>query len=207
MNFIDLLQVLDLMGVFVFAVSGAIVAAKKQMDILGMLVLAVATASGGGTLRAVLMGDTPVPFLRHPAYLLVCITAVFLVFVFYKFLLKLQKPMILFDALGLGLFMALGISAALTRGLDPWAALLMGVITASFGGVIRDILSAEVPLIFRSDFYATACLVGGVFYFLLQLVIPSRELLILLVAFIVFVVRFIAIKQKWSLPRVREVRK
>jgi len=200
MSLQELIQVVDILGVFVFALSGALAAVKKKMDILGMLVLAVVTAVGGGTLRSILIGDTPVPFLRDPNYLIACAIATLLVFFFHRLIKKLDKPIIIFDAVGLGLFMSLGVTIALEKGLPMWASLLMGIITASFGGVIRDVLSAEIPLIFRKEFYASACLVGGLFYLALSYYQVNHEILIIASAFTVFVVRMLGIHYNWSLP-------
>ncbi|MDJ0624890.1 MAG: trimeric intracellular cation channel family protein [Candidatus Caenarcaniphilales bacterium] len=201
MQFISFIQFLDFFGSFVFALSGAIVASRKGMDILGMLVLAVVTAVGGGTLRSILIGDAPVPFLKDYLYLTVCILAVLIVFYFKRFLLKIGKPMIFCDAIGLGIFVSIGISVALDKGLSPWASLLMGVITGSFGGVIRDVLSNEIPLIFQKEIYATACLIGGGLFLVLRQLNAPEEIIVYISAFTVFGVRLIAVKLGLSLPR------
>jgi uncharacterized membrane protein YeiH len=203
MSLQDLIQFVDILGVFVFAISGALVAIQKRMDILGMLVLAVVTAVGGGTLRSILIGDTPVPFLQNPSYLIACIGATLIVFYFHRLLKKLDRPIIIFDAVGLGLFMGLGMTIALERGLPIWASLLLGIITASFGGVIRDILSAEIPLIFRKEFYASACLIGGLFYLALSHYQVNHEVLIVASTLTVFIVRMLGIHYNWSLPHAK----
>jgi uncharacterized membrane protein YeiH len=173
------------------------------MDILGIFVLAVVTAVGGGTLRSILIGDLPIPFFREYSYLVVCALATTIVYFCYSPLQKLKKPIIFFDAIGLGIFMALGVSIALQKNIAPWASLIIGVITASFGGVMRDVLSARIPLIFRSEFYATACLIGGGIYFLLQYVEVHHSWILAATIISVFTVRMLGVKYSWKLPKVR----
>lgn len=204
MQFHQLIYFLDLFGSLVFAISGALVASRKDMDILGMLVLAIVTAVGGGTLRSMMIGDAPVPFLKDPMYLIMCTVAVLIVFCFKKLLLKLEKPMIVFDAIGLGVFVSIGISVALDKGMTPWASLLMGIITGSFGGVIRDVLSNEIPLIFQKEIYATACLIGGAIFLLLKQFNVPEEIIVFVTALIVFGVRVVAVKLGMSLPKCKE---
>ncbi|MDX1920165.1 MAG: trimeric intracellular cation channel family protein [Candidatus Caenarcaniphilales bacterium] len=201
MPLLELITILDLTGTFVFALSGALVASKKDMDILGSLVLAVVTAAGGGTLRSMLIGDLPVPFLKDPLYLILCILAVLVVFCFKSHLHKLEKPIIILDAIGLGIFVSIGISVALGKDMNWWASLLMGIITGSFGGVIRDVLSNEIPLIFQKEIYATACLAGGLLFLLLTKLNLQSELVVYLSALLVFAVRLVAVKYKWDLPK------
>jgi uncharacterized membrane protein YeiH len=200
-KFIYLVHILDLIGTFVFALSGALVGANKKMDILGMLVLAVVTAVGGGTLRSILIGDVPVSFLKDPLYLISCVLATLAVFCSRQLLSKLQKAILIFDAIGLGIFVSIGISIALDKGLSAWASLLMGIITGSFGGVIRDVLSAEIPLIFQKEIYATACFVGGLLFLLLNQLGCSQEWVISLSAFLVCAVRLLAVRFNLALPK------
>lgn len=192
---------LGLTGVFVFAISGALAAVSRQMDILGMLVLAIVTAVGGGTLRSILIGDFPIAFFQDELYLIACIFATMLVFFCHRAIKQFKKPIIFFDAIGLGIFMALGISTALQKGLEPWACLILGVITASFGGVLRDVLSARVPLIFRSEFYASACLLGGAVYFLLGQLGVREEHLLISTTLSVTTIRMLGVHYSWKLPK------
>ena len=193
---------MDLFGTFVFAISGALVGSRKQMDLLGMFVLASATAIGGGTLRSILIGDYPVPFLKDWSYLLIIAVATVSVFFMKTIYEKMEKPIVIFDALGLGVFVGLGIAISLDKGLTSWAALIMGIISGSFGGVIRDVLGNEIPLIFQREIYATACLIGGLVFLLLKyfLNIPE-DLNIALSGLIVFIVRMISVKLDLSLPK------
>src|SRR5581483_4172589 len=151
MDFHHFLYWLDLGGTFVFAVSGVLRGIQKKMDIFGMLVLAVATASGGGALRSILIGDYPIPFLKDANYLIVCALATLLVFLFRHHFVRRLRAIIFFDAFGLGFFLTTGTTIALNHHLNYWASILLGVITAAFGGVIRDVLCAEVPLIFKRE--------------------------------------------------------
>jgi uncharacterized membrane protein YeiH len=201
-GFENLLYAFDLLGVFVFAISGALNGVRKRMDIFGMLVLAVTTASGGGTLRSILIGDHPVPFLRDPNYLLTAALATLITYTFRKFFRQHRQALLFFDAFGLGIFLSIGVTVALQHGLSYWASILLGVVTAAFGGIIRDALSAEVPLIFRKELYATAAFIGGlVFVGLLHFHIVGQEATIILSALTVFTVRQLSIKYDWSLPR------
>jgi uncharacterized membrane protein YeiH len=204
MPFFALIHCLDLLGTFVFALSGALVGANKKMDLLGMLVLAIVTAVGGGTLRSILIGDAPVPFLRDATYLLICCFATFIVFCFRLVLGKLEKAILVFDALGLGLFVSIGIWVALQKGLTPWASLLMGIITGSFGGVIRDVLSNEIPHIFQREIYATACFFGGLLFLVMHKFGVNQEWTITSSALLVCVIRLIALRFKLSLPKAED---
>ncbi len=154
----------ELAGVFVFAISGAIAGRKNEMDFFGMFMLALVTCMGGGTLRSLLIGDTPPAVLVDPTYLLLVTVATLVSLYAEPLWEKWSRAVSLFDAVGLGFFVCIGIQVAQNRGLDWWACLGMGVVTATFGGVLRDLFRAEVPLIFRREIYATAALLGGFIY-------------------------------------------
>ncbi|MDP4625205.1 MAG: trimeric intracellular cation channel family protein [Akkermansiaceae bacterium] len=158
------LYAFDLSGVFFFAVSGAIAGRKNQMDIFGMFMLALVTGMGGGTLRSLLIGATPPPILLDPAYVSLAAAATVASFFAEPIWEKRQRAVSFFDAIGLGFFVCIGIQVAQNHGLAPWACLGMGLVTATFGGVLRDLLRAEIPLIFRKEIYATAALLGGIAY-------------------------------------------
>jgi uncharacterized membrane protein YeiH len=163
MTFEGTLLVLDLAGTFVFAVSGALAAARKRMDIVGMFALALVTATGGGTLRSFMIGDLPVPLLRTPWPFALILTATVLTFFFHRRIERMQRPIRLFDAIGLGVFVAAGVAISLDLGQPWWAALLLGCITATFGGILRDVLRNEVPFIFNpGELYATPAFAGAV---------------------------------------------
>lgn len=195
----SIIYAIDLIGTFVFAISGVLTGISKKFDIFGTLVLGFVTAIGGGTLRDMLTGALPVAWIQDINYVILIIAALPMVYLFQKQILKLRKTMFLFDSIGIGLFTVLGVQKTLDLGLSPIICILMGAIGAVFGGVLRDTLSNEVPLIFRKEIYATACLLGGtIFYFLLQFAIPiyiAQSISI----FIVIVIRILAVKNQWSL--------
>ena len=158
------LYAFDLTGVFFFAISGAIAGRKNQMDIFGMFMIALVTCMGGGTLRSLLIGATPPPVLTDPAYVSLAFGATVVSFFAEPVWEKWQRAVSFFDAIGLGFFVCIGIQVAQNYGLAPWACLGMGLVTATFGGVLRDLLRTEIPLIFRREVYATPALLGGLVY-------------------------------------------
>ncbi|MCL4107768.1 UNVERIFIED_CONTAM: hypothetical protein GTU68_027153, partial [Idotea baltica] len=196
---VSIIYAIDLIGTLVFAISGVLTGISKKFDIFGAAVLGFVTAVGGGTLRDILTGSLPVSWIKDTNYVILIILAVPIVYLFRKQILKLRKTMFLFDSIGIGLFTVLGVQKTLDLGLSPIICILMGAIGAVFGGVLRDTLSNEIPLIFRKEIYATACLLGGsIFYFLLQLSVPiyiAQSISI----FIVILIRILAVKNHWSL--------
>ena len=151
----------DQLGVFIFAVSGALAGRAKGMDYFGMFVVGLITGTGGGTLRSVLIGDTPPALLQSPNYLLIAIAATVFAFVGAPLWNRIKRVISIFDAFGLGLFTCLGIRVAQNHDMAWWALIVLGVISGTFGGVLRDLLRMEVPLIFRREIYATAAIIGG----------------------------------------------
>ncbi|SHF08727.1 Uncharacterized membrane protein YeiH [Desulforamulus putei DSM 12395] len=162
-----ILYFLDLLGTFAFALSGALAAIKKEMDLFGVVVLALVTAIGGGTTRDVLLGNTPVFILNEPIYIYVSLAGAVCTFLFYRSFFKINSIILIVDALGLGTFVCIGVSMALEAGISFAGAVMMGVITAVMGGIIRDVLSGEVPSVLTRDFYAMTCVVGGILYIVL----------------------------------------
>ena len=160
---------LDLIGVGVFAVSGALVAGRKQFDLLGVAVIATVTAIGGGTVRDVLLDRHPVFWIRDPTYLLVILAAAALTILYARVRKPPRISLLIADALGLALFTISGAQVAEGRNLPGIIVVLMGTITGTAGGLLRDVLSAEVPLLLRqADLYATAAIAGGTAYLLSQ---------------------------------------
>ncbi len=190
----------DLIGVFVFAVSGAIAGRQKEMDLFGMFMLATVTCVGGGTLRNLLIGVTPPPVLTDPAYLIVAAIATIASFYGQPIWQRAERAVSLFDALGLGVFVCIGVQVSQANGLAWWASVGMGMVTATFGGVIRDLLRAEVPLIFRKEIYATAALAGGLMYLALDFLHLSTGLNILLTTTTTAAIRITAIRLNFNLP-------
>lgn len=194
----DFIYILDLFGVLVFAISGVLTAVDKKFDLVGSFVIGLVTALGGGTVRDVLIGRLPVGWMKDLNYLYMIIPALILGYLFRKQIMKLKRSFFFFDTIGIGLFTILGVQKTLEAGLSPVIAVLMGVVSAVFGGVTRDVLSNEVPLIFRKEIYATACLAGGVVYVLAQQFFPGVYNIIPSIG-VVVIIRFLAVKFGWSL--------
>ena len=191
--------ILDFLGTFVFAISGIRLASGKNIDLFGAYIIGLVTAIGGGTTRDLLLGVTPF-WILDPRYLIITGIALLAIILFKEKLFRWGKTIFLFDAIGLGLFTIVGISKTLDAGLPFWVCIIMGTVTGSLGGVIRDVLINEVPLLFRKDIYAVASILGGVFYFAclkLELQSPFSEIIGVL-SIIVF--RIIAVKFHIKLP-------
>lgn len=189
----------DLFGTAVFAISGVLTAMHKKFDLVGTLIIGFVTAIGGGTLRDILIGRFPVGWLEDRNYFFAILAGYLIAYFFEQQIIKLRKSMFLFDTIGIGLFTILGIQIALEQGLSTESCLLMGVISACFGGVIRDVLTNEIPLIFRREIYATACLLGGIVYLLLVEFSTNENLNILVAIATVIIIRYLSIRYKWSL--------
>ncbi|HET7000174.1 MAG TPA: trimeric intracellular cation channel family protein [Puia sp.] len=193
-------EFIDILGTFSFAVSGAFAAMEKKLDPFGVLILAFITAIGGGTVRDLLIGDTPVAWLLQPSIGWVIVAGAAGALFFGRRLKKIQSLLTSFDALGLGLFTIIGIQKGLLHHLSPGVCVALGTMTGCFGGVIRDIVLNKVPLIFQKDIYASASILGGVAYFLLiHLTVPdpiSAAISIVLI----FTTRMLGIRYKWHLP-------
>jgi uncharacterized membrane protein YeiH len=197
----SILYILDLIGTAAFAASGAWLGVRRHMDLFGVLVLGLVTAVGGGTLRDLLVGDIPPFSLQDETYLYVAIAAALVVFINRKRFALIEKPLLYLDAVGLGLFVVIGTLKALDFHLGSMGAVLMGVMTATAGGLIRDVLANQVPLILRREIYASACLAGGVLLVLLEQAEVARPAAALLAALTVIIIRLLAIHYNWSLPK------
>ncbi|REE24573.1 trimeric intracellular cation channel family protein [Winogradskyella pacifica] len=193
-------QVIDILGTIAFAISGALVAMNKRMDPFGVLIIAFVTAVGGGTLRDVMIGIEPVSWMRNMTFVYVIISSAFFAVLFRKRINYLRKSLFLFDTIGISLYTVVGIETGLIAGLHPLICIAMGTMTACFGGVLRDILCNEIPVIFRKEIYATACILGGITYFLLLQFFEDRNILFVIVGLVVMTVRLIAVRYKISLP-------
>lgn len=192
-----------MIGTLVFAISGALAASEKKFDIFGAYILAAVTAVGGGSLRDVLIGSTPVGWMKDTNYLLIIILAVPISIFFKSFILRLRKTMFLFDTIGIGLFTVLGLQKTIGVGLSPAIAVLMGAVSAVFGGVVRDVLSNEVPLIFRKEIYATACLAGGGIFLLADFFIHDVNISMLIAIGFIITIRTLAVLKNWELPLIQ----
>jgi uncharacterized membrane protein YeiH len=193
-------HLLDIIGTIAFALSGALTAMSKKMDGFGIFIIAFVTAVGGGTLRDVMIGRTPVGWMLDLEYVyVICIACVFAV-VFRKKFDQLRTSLFLFDTIGLGVFTLIGLEKGINIGLHPIICIALGTMTACFGGVIRDILCAEIPVIFRKEIYATICILGGVVFFILKKFNLDDSFLYITTSLVIISVRLMAVKFKWYLP-------
>ena len=193
-------QIIDILGTIAFAISGVLVALNKKMDPFGVLIIAFVTAVGGGTLRDVMIGIEPVSWITNMTYVYVIIGATVFAIVLRKKINYLRTSLFLFDTIGIGLYTVVGIETGLKADLHPVICIALGTMTACFGGVIRDILCNEIPVIFRKEIYATACIVGGFTYFLLRRFMEDTNLIFVIAIIVVIVIRLVAVKFKISLP-------
>ncbi len=198
-----LLHLINLVGIFVFAVSGAMRGVRSQMDIFGILVLAVVTAVSGGILRDLLIGAIPPESISDWHGIAIAVFAGLVVFFFHRMFEQLQHPVLLFDAAGLGVFSATGAQKALAFGLPPLMAAVLGMISGIGGGIVRDILTAQVPIVLRSEIYASAAFLGALLVLAGDyLYFPPIESIIA-GASLTFFLRTMALYRHWSLPRPR----
>ena len=195
-----LFDIFDLLGTVTFAVSGVLTALHKRLDSFGIFIIAFVTAVGGGTFRDVLIGNTPVSWMLELRYIYTICLAVVFALIFRNYLKHLRTSLFLFDTVGLGIFTIIGIEKGLEVGLHPIICILLGTISACFGGVSRDILCAEIPIIFRKEIYATACIIGGLFFLGFSELHMPKNILYLSTASVIIVIRILAVKYKLSLP-------
>ncbi len=197
----NIFYILDMLGTLAFAISGALTARYKKFDLFGAVVIAFVTAIGGGTLRDVLIGELPVGWLRQGDYLWVILAGALLALLWGRSLEKMRRALHLFDTVGIAVFTLIGLEKTLAAGLSMPVAIIMGTVSAVFGGVIRDTLTNETPLIFQKDVYATVCLAGGVLYAgLVYMAVTPPVAGVVTVAAIV-VLRILAIRYRWRLPQ------
>ncbi|ONG52126.1 hypothetical protein BKE38_15045 [Pseudoroseomonas deserti] len=194
-----LLEALNWIGSATFAASGALVASRKQLDPVGFVLIAATTAFGGGTLRDLLLGR-PVAWLGTPGLVLLAALVALLVFFAAHRLEKRFAALLWADAVGMALFAVLGAEAALAEGASPWAAILMGMITATFGGALRDVICGEMPLILRKEIYATAAALGAALFVALTGLALDRSIAVCAGMAVAFGVRAAALLRGWSLP-------
>lgn len=192
-------SVIEFIGTFAFALSGIRLAASKHYDWLGGFVCGVAVAIGGGTIRDVMLGVRPF-WMLSPIYLICTLFAQLVVIACHRYLKRLDNTWFLFDTLGLALFNIAGIQKSLECGFSFWVAIIMGCITGAAGGVIRDVLLNEEPVIFRKEIYAMACVVGGTFYWMCHLLGMESFVCQIVGGVTVFVTRILAVKYRICLP-------
>lgn len=201
-NYDGFLRMLEFLGTFAFAISGIRQAAYRHFDWFGGFVCGVAVAIGGGTLRDLMLGVTPF-WMTNGMYMGCTLLAQVFVIVFSKYLKHLDNTWFVFDTIGLALFTIVGIQKTLLCGYPFWVAIVMGCITGSAGGVLRDILLNTAPIIFQKEFYAMACIVGGVFYWMLTIAGVSIKLTSLITFASICVMRYLAVRYDISLPKLK----
>ena len=203
---IDQIYLWDLIGTFVFGISGVLVGLERKMDVFGMFILAFVTGVGGGTVRDVLIRTTtldPVPvfWMKNLMYVLMIVASVVITLPFKKkFVGHWSYWLMVFDTIGLGVFTIIGLEKTLRFELSPVIAILLGAMTGSFGGVIRDILANKLPAVFHKEIYATACVAGGIFYFLID-GLMGHNTVVFITILVVIAVRLLSVKYKWELPK------
>lgn len=195
--------VIEFLGTFAFAISGIRWAAYKRFDWFGGYAVGLATAIGGGTIRDVMLGTIPF-WMTNSIYIICTAAALVLVIIFKHAIEKFSNTWFLFDTLGLGLFTVAGIQKTLYAGLPFWVAIVMGCITGVAGGIIRDVLINEIPLIFRKEIYAVACILGGLVYHLCVVLDVNIELTATVSFLTVVTVRFLAVKYHITLPHLSD---
>lgn len=191
--------IIEFIGTFAFAISGIRLASAKKFDWFGAYIVGMVTAIGGGTIRDVMLGLPPF-WMTNSIYIICCALALFYVIGFGKRIIRQNSTWFIFDAIGLALFNIIGIEKTLNMGYPFWMAIIMGSITGAAGGVIRDVFINEVPLIFRKDIYAMACVVGGIVYVICHKFGLSAEINALLSGVTVVVIRILAVRFHWQLP-------
>lgn len=199
-----LILIIEFLGTFAAAISGTRLAAAKRFDWFGGYVVGLATAIGGGTLRDVMIDQTPF-WMTKSIYIICTGLALLVVIVFKKYLVRLNNTWFIFDTFGLAFFTVAGIHKTLMAGFPFWVAIIMGCITGAAGGVLRDVLINEVPLIFRKEIYAIACIVGGVVYQICSWLNLGLEMTVVISFVSVVLVRVLAVKYHITLPHLKNI--
>jgi len=196
---VEFVDVIEFLGTFAFAISGIRLASAKKFDLFGAFVVGFVTAIGGGTLRDLFINVTPF-WMENPVYLWATLLALFFVIIFHNQLIRLNNTFFLFDSIGLGLFVVVGVEKSLSLGYEPWVAVIMGTVTGSVGGMVRDVLINEIPLIFRKEIYALACVIGGIVFSIMHAAGVHQNAIQLTTATSVILIRMLAVRYQWHLP-------
>jgi len=204
---LELLKIIDIAGIAVFSISGVFAAMEKKLDVFGVFIIAFITALGGGTLRDVLIGQLPVSWMYNLNYGLIVLLSTLAAMFFSNIIGNYQKTLLTFDSLGLGLFTVVGIQKGILLDFHPAVCIALGTITACFGGVIRDILLNNIPLIFQKEVYATACILGGVVYFVLMRFQMNEMITEMVSITFIVVFRLVAVRFNWQLPSIYKIQK
>lgn len=195
-----LVFILDIFGTFVFAISGAQAARESKLDLFGIFIIAYLTACGGGIVRDICLGATPPAGIQNWQYLVTTLCSVACVLIFKSLIEKIQFPIMIFDALGLSLFSVAGTQKALFMGFNYQVAILLGVLSAIGGGILRDVLLGKVPVVFRKEIYASAAFLGSSIFALAFYLDIHWSIGTWIGVLACFVVRYLSIRNKWNLP-------
>jgi len=195
----SLIFYLDIFGTASFAVAASLMAYKKNLDPFGILVIAVITSIGGGTLRDILLRNYPIFWINNILYIVLIFVASMLTQIFYKHISRISDILLIFDAIGIGVFTIIGIKTALNFNVHPIICIMMGTITAVFGGVVRDVVCNEIPVILHSELYATLCIIGGVLFFLMNFFGSPLNFSYMISMLFITISRIVAIRLNLSL--------
>ncbi|MEE3149288.1 MULTISPECIES: trimeric intracellular cation channel family protein [Leeuwenhoekiella] len=198
----NIASIIDILGTIAFAISGVITATKKRMDLFGILIIATVTSVGGGTLRDLLIGKSPVSWLLDSTFVYIIVATTIVGIIFRKQLRYVRRSLFLFDTIGIALYTVTGVEIALLINLDPVICVALGTITACFGGVIRDILCNEIPVIFRKEIYASACIAGGTLYVIMHHYGIAAGVNAVVSGLVVVVIRTLAVVYEVQLPSI-----
>jgi len=197
---ISWINALDIIGTIAFAASGALVGIKKQMDLFGIVVLGLVTAIGGGIIRDVILDSLPPYVFIHNLDIVIAILTSIVVFIAPRSI-ENKRMFFYFDAIGLGVFSAIGVSKAIEYHMSFIGAVILGTITAVAGGMLRDVLSAEIPLVLKKEIYASACIVGTSVFYVLHLLKLQNSINLFICTALIFLLRTIAFTKNWQLPK------
>ena len=195
-------EIIEFAGTIAFAISGIRLAAAKEFDWFGAVVVGFVTAIGGGTVRDLLLDVTPF-WMLNPIYLICSIIGLVIVIIFSKKLVRLNTPFFIFDTIGLALFVVVGLEKTIQIGFPYWVAIVMGTITGIIGGVLRDVLINEIPLVFRKEIYALACVFGGVVFWICNILGFTAIVCEIITSVSIFFMRILAVKFQWGLPKLK----
>lgn len=193
-------NILDLLGTVAFAISGALAAMNRRMDLFGIFIIAFVTAVGGGTIRDILIGETPVMWMVNTSYIYFIGGVTCLAIIFRNKINHLKTSLFLFDTIGLGVFTITGVETGIRHDLDPIVSIALGAITGTFGGVLRDILCNEIPVIFRKEIYATASITGGLAFVILFSMGVALDVIYIITSLLVIIIRLVVVKFEIALP-------
>lgn len=200
----SLIYILDILGTFAFAISGALFASKKEFDLFGVAIIAFVTAVGGGMIRDVLINAHPINWIGDLNYIWTILIAVVFTFLFKSKIAPLSKTLFLFDTIGIAVFTLLGTQKGLSYNLHPFVAVVMGMTSAVMGGVLRDVLTNHIPLIFKKEVYASACLLGALIYLITSYFQLSESIQFISTVFTVIFIRLMAVKYQLQLPKIKD---